>query len=48
MTLREALEYAHDQLDYDEARTLIKALLDQKVDNEHKTLVDECEFIIFG
>jgi len=47
MDLREALEQAHEAVTNDEARMLIKALLDQKVE-KYGTLIDECEVVIFG
>lgn len=48
MTLRQAVENAIASNIDDETRMLLMALLDQQVDNEHKTLLDECQFVIFG
>lgn len=48
MSLREALEHALAGTLDDEARMLIKALLDQRCGNQYETLVDECQVAIFG
>lgn len=48
MDLREALEHAYKKIDdNEEAKMLIRRLLDQKVE-KYGTLVDECEVAIFG